>query len=307
MGSQRGQGSSDEPSVLPDDPSPQTDGPQRFHGLAKACGWSLLLLAAAFIVWVASGVPPAFIGLWPRLAALAWLLVGMAGVVVAVGGHRRARAAPPATGEASWPVWTPPWVPAVSALVAVGAMVVLSFVVDGALPALVLGAQPGRSVAESADLREASGRREVDRTRVWFETSSGVRVKAWAADPDYVLGPGTKVVFDPQNPQRVMPESTWEKERSSPWKLPLLLVLWLGVIAAPFVIRRSRSAWYGTLQPGLHIVAAKRVRRTKLVRLDWDDGSSATFVDIPGFREAVERRLHEDGDEVALPWEPAEG
>ena len=189
-----------------------------------------------------------------------------------------------------------------SALVAFGAMVPLSFVVDGALPALVLGSHPGRAVAQSADLREASSRRDVDRTRIRFETSPGVVTESWAADPDYVLGPGTRLVFDTENPQRVMPESTWKKERSAPGKLPFLLLLWLGVIAAPFLIRRSRSAWYGTLQPGLHIVTVKRVRRTKLVRLDWDDGSSATFVEVPGFREAVETRLHDDGDEVPLPW-----
>lgn len=301
MGNQGGQGSSDEPSVAPDDPSPQVGGLHRVRGLARACGWSLALLAAVALVWFASGVPPAFIALWPRLAALAWLLVAIAGVVVALRAHRPAKAPQTFTSGSRWPVWSPPWVDALSAVVVVAAMVPLTFVVDGALPALVLGSDPGRSTAQAVEFREASTRRDVDRTRVRFETSGGV-VEAWAADPDYILSSGTRVVFDTDHPERVMPESTWEKERSAPWKLPLGVLLWLGVLAAPFVIRQARSRLYGSLQPGLHIVKATRVRRSKLVRLDWDDGSSATFVDVPGFGDAVERRLHDDEDEISLPW-----
>ena len=189
-----------------------------------------------------------------------------------------------------------------SGIVVVCAKVPQSIVDDGALPALVLGSDPERSVAQVVDFREASTRRDVDRTRVRFQTSSGVVVEAWAANPDYILGPGTRVVFDTENPQRVMPEITWEKERSAPWRLPIAVLLWLGAFGAPFVIRWARSRWYGALRPGLHIVKATRVRRSNLVRLDWDNGSSATFVDVPGFREAVEGRLHDDEDVIPLPW-----
>ena len=269
--------------------------------MGRVCAWSLALLAAAAIVWVASGIPPAFLGFRGGLAVLAWLLVGIGGFVVAVRTPRPPKAPQVVTSGSRWPVWTPRWLVALSAVVMVGGTTCLTFVVDGAVPALVIGSNPGRSAAQTVDFREAQ-RRDVDKSRVWFEATDGIVVEAWAADPDYILGPGTAVVYDADNPQRVMPERTWEKERSAPWQLPLAVLVWLGLLAAPFVTRWLRSRLYGSLQPGLHIEKVTRVRRSKLVRIDWDDGSAATFVDVPGLAEAVERRLRDDGDEIPLPW-----
>ena len=302
MGNQGEQVSSGAPNAGHDDHSPRAVDLWRFRGLAKACAWSTALLAAAAIVWFASGVPPAFIGLWGGLVALAWLLVGIAGFVVAVRTHRPSQVPQTSERGSRWRVWTSPWVGALSTVVVLAGMVLLTFVVDGAFPALVLGSDPGRSVAQTVGFREAKQRRDVDRTRITFETSTGAVVETWAADPDYIVGPGTPVVYDIDHPQRAMTERTWEKERAAPWQLPLAVLVWLGFVAAPFVMRRARSRIYGTLQPGLHIVKATRVRRSKLVRLEWDDGSRATFVDVPGFGDAVQRRLHDDGDDIPLPW-----
>lgn len=280
---------------------PQVGGSRVVRWLVAVCLWSLGLVLAGALVWFVSGVPPAFIGPGPRIAALAWLIASIAGLVVARRLAHRSKTSPTGRSESRWPVWTPPWVAIVSGALVIGGMVALTFVIDGALPALVLGPDPGRSIAKSSDFTEASNRRDVDRTRIRFENNDVV-VDTWAADPDYVLSAGTPVVFDTDNPRRVMPESTWEKERSKLWQFPIAVLLWLGVLFAPVAVRRFRSRWYGSLQPGLHIVKATRVRRSKVVRLEWDDGSSANFVDVPGFGAAVEQRLKDDGDEIPLPW-----
>jgi hypothetical protein len=238
------------------------------------------LLAACVLVWITSGIPPAFASSAIRWLALAWLSGGIA-CLVGVRSTRKALAALNRDERRSrWPLRKPAWLMASSALIWLVLTVGITFVVDSAVPALVLGSDPGRAVAGSVVLTEAQSRRAVDRTTVRFDTGRGV-VEAWAADPRYTQQKGSPIVFDRAQPQRVMAEGTWSAARSTWWRLPVATLLWLSSFVAPFVFMEIRARRYGSLRPGHAIQRVRRPRRAKRLTVTWADGPTATFVDIP--------------------------
>ena len=272
--------------------------------VARAGAASLALLAECALVWFTAGIPPAFAGSAVRWLAFGWLCIGIACLF----GSRPQREEPetPDGGPLGrrWRLKAPAWLILSSALLWLVLTVAITFVVDSAVPALVLGPDPGRAVATSVIFTEAKARRDVDRTEVRFETDAGI-VEAWAADPHHTLREGSSVVYDRGNPQRVMAEVTWAEARSTPWRLPLALLLWLTCFALPFGVIKTREIRYGCLRPGHPIAHVTRPRRAKLLKVKWADGPSATFLDKDGLAEALIRKIEEEGLKgAAVPGHP---
>jgi antibiotic biosynthesis monooxygenase (ABM) superfamily enzyme len=261
--------------------------------LGAAGAASLLLVAAGFITWFASGIPPAFVPVWFRLLVLVWVVLVGVGTVLAL---REASKAPtPAKEGRRWPLRPRRWAVWLSVGAAVVALVALTFVIDDAFPAWMLGPDPQVSVVSDVSFREAQGRRDVDRTRVWFETSEGL-VEAWAADPNHALTTGSRVVYDPEHPQRVMDAQAWGSARSTPWRLPVAILLVLVPLVLPATIRHIRSRRYGSLRPGRAVTEITRPGRAKVLQVRWADGRSATYVDVPGLTDSLRHKVSTDGE-----------
>ncbi len=106
----------------------------------------------------------------------------------------------------------PPWLVWSSAVTWIVLMVALSFEVSNSFPAIVLGPHPSESYAQAVDFKAATGKAGVDKTKVRFDTTKGL-VEAWAADPMYTLETGSGMVYDPDNPERVMTQDAWAEAR----------------------------------------------------------------------------------------------
>lgn len=269
--------------------------PRTRHTVVRCGVAGLALLWACFLLWVVSGVPPAFMGGTVGWSLLAWLLISIACITFARPGSSQPVAAPtPIEADARWRLQVPPWLVISSALTWVALMVALSFEVSNAFPAIVLGPHPSQSYAQAVDFKEGKGRGGVDKTKVRFDTTKGL-VEAWAADPMYTLETGSALVYDPDNPDRVMAQDAWAEARAHPWPLPVTALIWLMSLVAPFAYARARTGRYGSLRPGHPIRDVTRPKRAKLLTVNWDDGPRATFIDDPGLADALQRRIDTDG------------
>ena len=254
---------------------------------------SLLLVAAGLIIWFASGIPPAFIPVWFRLLVLVWVVMVGVGTVLAL--RTAAKAASSGGDERRWPLRPPRWALWLWLGAAVGAMVAVTFVIDDAVPAWVLGPDPQISVVSDASFQGAQGRRDVDRTKVSFETRAGL-VDAWAADPNSVLKTGARIVYDPNTPQRVMDAQAWQSARTAPWRLPIAILLLLVTLGVPPIVWYGRSLRYGSLRPGRAIMEITRPGRAKVLKVRWTDGRSATYIEVPGLADALRDKMDTDGE-----------
>lgn len=267
--------------------------------MGKGLFGSLLLMAAGFIAWVPAGIPPAFVPGWLRATLLGWLVLGLGGALVARVARRKVAAVGLEMVPDRWPLEPPRRFFVGCLIVFIVFTVPVTFVLDDAVPAFVLGAAPGHAEATEVSAKEARSRGDMERTRVQFETEKRV-VRAWVADPDHTLVSGSWIVFDRHNAQRVMAEETWAAARATPWRLPVTLLVWTTSLAAPFTLAGIRRLRFGRLRPGQPVSRVHRPsRHAKMLTIEWTDGSAANFIEVPGLIDAIRAKVDTDGSPQA--------
>lgn len=270
------------------------------HRMAKVMMWATSPLVPGALVWVASGIPPSFLSGGVRWTLGVWLLLGILGaaVMVATRGDARSHASIH-PGGGPWPLEPRRRLVALCSLAGVILLIALTFVVDTRVPAAVLGPDPARAVIESREYADASRRGDVDRARVRFE-ADGVSVSSWVVDPYTTLARNPEVVYDPAQTDRVMALEAWRSARSTLWLLPTASALTVACALVPLVSRWSRRRRFGGLKPEVPIRAVSRPGHAKLLTVSWQDGQSATYLDVHGLGDEIARRVRAEGRRVQL-------
>src|SRR5512139_4106760 len=115
--------------------------------MGKGLFGSLLLMATGFIAWVPAGIPPAFVPGWLRATLLVWLVLGLGGALVARVARRKVAAVGLEMVPDRWPL-EPPRRFFVGCLIAFTVFSVpVTFVLDDAAPAFMLGPAPRHAEA----------------------------------------------------------------------------------------------------------------------------------------------------------------
>jgi hypothetical protein len=167
------------------------------------------------------------------------------------------------------------------------------------LPAWQLGSSPSHATA-TAVMDRTSCARCSTQVIVTYQPA-GVSVTATLAGVDGASAadlPGLALVYDPAHPDRVMRTVDWASGRHGDTGLLLGgLTLLLCAVLVPVLQIRRRRRKFGTLRPGVQIVAIRRQRRGRVEtwRVEFADGTGTNYTDTPRFRVALRSKLADQG------------